>query len=88
MLADIDFKEKPAIVSYKDMEQLRFQILLPDSYYVNTSGIHICFPVTDSDDDLVTVNNFSAYLVKEISVTRYGSDKKLIPTFSPYEVYQ
>ena len=60
MLADIDFKEKPEVVSYKDMEQLGFQILLPGSYYVNTSSIHICFPITIND--LVTVNNFSAYI--------------------------
>ena len=27
-------------------------------------------------------------MIKEISVTKNGSDKKLIPTFSPYEIYQ
>ena len=43
---------------------------------------------SDIDDDLITVNDFFAHLVKEISVTKYGSDKELIPTFSPYEVYQ
>ena len=26
--------------------------------------------------------------MKEISVTKYGSDKELIPTFSSYEIYQ
>ena len=45
MLADIDTKEKPASASCKDMEQLHFQILLPDNYYVNPSSIHICFPM-------------------------------------------
>ena len=29
-----------------------------------------------------------ANFVKEISVTKYGSDKELIPTFSPYETCQ
>ena len=43
---------------------------------------------TNIDDDLITVNNFSAHLVKEIGETKYRSDKELIPTFSPYEVYQ
>ena len=43
---------------------------------------------SDIDDALITVNNFFAHLVKEISVTKYGSNKELIPTFSPYEVYQ
>ena len=34
------------------------------------------------------MNNFFAHLVKEISVTKCGSDKELISTFSPYEIYQ
>ena len=45
MLADINTKEKPASASYKDMEQLDFQILLPDNCYVNPPSIHICFPM-------------------------------------------
>ena len=59
---------------------------------MNPNSIHICFPMKifkksnealDTDDDLITVNNFFTHLVKEISVTKYGSDKELIPTFSP-----
>ena len=42
----------------------------------------------DIDADLITVNNFFVHLIKEISVTRYGNDKQLIPTFSRYEIYQ
>ena len=41
MLEDIDTKEKTAHPSYKDMEQLDFQILLTENYYVNDNGIHI-----------------------------------------------
>ena len=97
MLEDIDTKEKAANASYKDMEELDCQILLPNNYYINPSSIHICFPMkikkstneaTDIDDDLITVNDFFARLVKEISVAKYGDDKKLIATFSPYDVYQ
>ena len=43
---------------------------------------------SDIDGDMITVNNFFGHLIKEISVTKYGSDKELIPTFSPYENYQ
>ena len=59
--------------------------------------MHFCFPMTikqksdndnDIDTDLITVNFFFAHFVKEISVTRYANDKQLIPTFSPYEIYQ
>ena len=40
--------------------------------------------VQDIDSDLITVNNFFDHLVKKISVTKYGSNKELIPTFSPW----
>ena len=43
---------------------------------------------TDTDRDLTTINSFFAHLIQEISVTKYGSDKELIPTFFPYEIYQ
>ena len=60
------------------MEELDFQILLADEYYVNPNSIHICFPVkrkkfsnaaADIDGDLITVNNLFAHLIKEISIT-------------------
>ena len=97
MLDDIDTREKVAHPPYKEKEQLDFQILLTDNYYVNPANIHICFPIkilkksdntADIDVDLITVNNFFAHWVKEISITKYGSDKELPPTFSPWEVYQ
>ena len=43
MIEDIDTKEKAAHISYKDMEQLDFQIMLTNNYYVNPSNIHHCF---------------------------------------------
>ena len=42
----------------------------------------------DTDANMIPVNNFFAHFVKEISITKCGSDKELIPTFSPYETYQ
>ena len=45
MLDDIDTREKVDHPSYKDMEQLDFQILLTENYYVNPNSIHICFPI-------------------------------------------
>ena len=38
--------------------------------------------------NMITVNNFFAHWVKEISITKYGSDKELPRTLSPWEVYQ
>ena len=97
MLDDIDTRGKVAHPSYKDKEQLDFQILLPENYYVYPSNIHICFPIkfktksnndSNIDTDLITVNNFFAHWVKEISIKKYGSDKELPPTFTPWEIYQ
>ena len=45
MLDDIGTREKVARPSYKDKEQLDFQILLTKNYYVNPANIHICFPI-------------------------------------------
>ena len=91
MLEDIGTKEKPAHISYKDMENLDFQIMLTNNYYTNPNSMHICFPMkikqksvenNNIDAALIPVNNLFAHLVKEISVTRYGNDKQLMPTFS------
>ena len=92
MLDNIDTREKVSSPSYKDKEELDFQILLTDNYYMKPSNTHICFPIkikkksnnsSNIDDDLITVNNFFAHCVKEISITKYRSDKELPPTFSP-----
>ena len=67
--------------------------MLINNYYTNTNSMHICFAMKikqksdedhDIDADLITVNNCFAHLVKEKSVTGYGNDKQLMPTFSPY----
>ena len=92
MLEDIDTKEQPAHISYKDMENLEFQILLTNNYYTNLNSIYIWFPMkikkaanetNDIDTDLITANNFFCALDK-----RNKRDKVQKPTFSPYEVYQ
>ena len=97
MLDHSDTREKVAHPSYEDKEQLDFQILLTENCYVNPANIHICFPIkikkksnnsSDIDDDLITVNNFFAHWVKELSITKYGSDRELPPTFSPWEIYK
>ena len=78
------------------MERLDFQIMLTESYYVNSNSIHISFPIkifkksnkdSDIDSHMITVNNFFAHWVKEVSVAKYDSDKELPPTFSPWEIY-
>ena len=97
MLEDIDAREKVTHSSYTNMEELDFQILLTDNYYINPNSIHICFPTknkkknnaaADIDADLIIVNNLYAHFVTKTSITKIGSDKEFIPTFSFYEIYQ
>ena len=45
MLEDNDTREKVAHSSYTDMEELNFQIMLADNYYMNPNSIHICFSI-------------------------------------------
>ena len=42
----------------------------------------------DIDSHLITANDSFAHLIKERSVARYGNDKQLTPTFSPYKICQ
>ena len=69
-----DAKEQPAHTSYKDMENLEFQIMLINNYYTNPNSAHFCFPMkikkqptmindAERDTDLITVNNFFAHLL-------------------------
>ena len=73
MLEDIDTRKKVAHSSYKEMEELDFQILLTENYYVNPNSIHFCFPMkikkssnesSDIGRDMITVNNFIGHLIK------------------------
>ena len=43
MFEDIDTREKVAHPSYKDKEELDFQILLTANYYINPNSIRLCF---------------------------------------------
>ena len=95
ILEDIYTREKAAHPSYKDMEELDFQVLLTDNYYINPNSIHLCFPMkikkatneaNDIEGDLITVQKFFTHLIKEISITKNGSNKEVIPTFSLYEI--
>ena len=58
--------------------------MLTNNYHVNPNSIHLSFPIKlkkssseaqDIDSDLITVNIFFGHLVKETSVTKYGSNK-------------
>ena len=43
MIENINTKEQVAHISYKDMENLEFQIMLTSNYYTNPNSMQICF---------------------------------------------
>ena len=97
MLDDIKTIEQVAHPSYKDLETFDFQLLLDKNLYTNLNSVHFVFSIkflkrsgknADIDDELITVNKFFAHWIKEISITKYGTNKELTPTTTPQEIYQ
>ena len=97
MFDDIKTIEQVAHPSYKDLETFDFQLLLDKSLYANLNSVHFVFPIkffkksdinAEIGADLITANNFVAHWIKEISVTKYGTNKELTPTTMPQEIYQ
>ena len=74
MQEDIDIKEQLAHSSYREMENLDFQILLTNNYYTNPNSMPLCFLIkikkatektADIDVDMITVSKCFAHFVKE-----------------------
>ena len=97
-LDDIKTMEQVANPSYKDLETFDFQLLLDKNLYTNLNSVHFFFPIKlkkkksdvngDIGTDLITVNNFFAHWIKEISITKYGTNKELTATTTLQEIYQ
>ena len=83
MIDKIKTYEQPAHPFYKDKETFDFQLLLDKNQYTNTTNT-----TTAIDATMAPVNNFFAHWVKEIDITKYGTNKQLIPTSTPREIYQ
>ena len=98
MICKISTIEQPAHLSYKDKEMLDFQLLHDKNYYTNLNSHHICFPLrlrkltkaaaNLRNATLITVNNIFSHWIKEIHITKYGTNKQLIPTTTSHEIYQ
>ena len=86
MLDKVDTIEQPARISYKDLETFDFQLLLDQNLYTNLNSLHLCFPIKfkketnvalNLENDLLTVNNFFAHWIKEINITKFGTQQIL-----------
>ena len=92
MLDDIKMMEQVAHPSYKDLETFDFNLILDKNLYTNLNSVHFVFPIkfkkkanvnVDIAADLITVNNFFAHWIKEISITKYGTNIELIRHLPP-----
>ena len=72
--------EQPADTSYSDKEILDLKLILDNNYYTNLKSLHLCFPIRfkklsniahNLDADIYPVNNFFAYWIREIDITKY-----------------
>ena len=96
MIDKIKTIEQPVHLSYKDKETLDFQLLLDKNQYTNLNSLHLYFPIrfikltnptANLEATLITVNNFFAHWLKAINI-KFRTNKQLIPTTTPLEVYQ
>ena len=74
-----------------------FNCYLTKILNTNLNSVHFVFPIklfkksdinADIGADLITVNIFFAHWIKEISITKYSTNKELTPTTTPQEIYQ
>ena len=89
--------EQTVDTTYSNKEILKFELILDNNYYTNLKIFHLCFPIRfkklsniayNSDADIYTVNNFFAHWIREINITKYGTNKCLVPTTTPKEIYR
>ena len=76
-VSTLKIKEKPAVMFYKDIQNLQFPLLLPANQYTNLNSLHLCFLIKISKrtdvaqnirDNLITVSNFFVHWMKELNI--------------------
>ena len=96
-LYSTETKRKYADDTYKNKKVIEFNVQLTKGHYINFKNIHFCFPLKFNSvannaniiaAGLITVNNFSAHLVKEVDIKRYGGDKSILPLTNMVHIYQ
>ena len=89
--------EQPADTIYSDKKILDFELILDNNYYTNLKSLHLCFPIRfrklsnavhNLDADIYPVNSFFAHWIRGIDITKYGTNKPLIPTTTPKEIHR
>ena len=93
MIEKIMTIEQTADTTYSDKEILDLELILDNNYYTNLKSPHLCFPIkfrklSHAAHNLDAANNFFAHWIREIDITKYGTNKSLIPTTTPKEIYR
>ena len=73
------------------------KLTLENNYYTNLKSRHLRFPIRfkklsniahNLDADIYPENNFFAHWIRETDITKYGTNKSLIPMTTPKEIYR
>ena len=93
----IQTKKAYAASTYTDKQILEFSIELTKNHYMNFSNMILCLPITFRkstnraqaiDGDMITVNNFFAHWIKDISIKRYGDNIATLPINTTLDIYR
>ena len=83
--------------NWSDLRIFEFNMLLKADTATHFNNMHLCIPLqikkstntaNDIDDDLMTLNNFFAHFIKEIKISRYSDDIRILPTNNTVDIYR
>ena len=97
MIENIKAIEQPADTIYSNKEILDIELILDNDYYTDFKSLHLCFPIRfkklsniaqNLDADIYPVNNFFLHWIREIDITKYGTNKSIILMTTPKNIYR
>ena len=93
----IETKKTYASSTYTDMQMLEFVIDITANRYINFSTLVPCLPITFRkktnkaqaiDQTMISVNNFFAHWINDVTVKRYGDDIAVLPVNTTLDTYR
>ena len=93
----VDTKRTYAASTYSDMQQLELNLEVVNNHYINFSNMVLCLPIAFRkrtnkaaaiDATMISVNNFFAHWIKDVTVKRYGDDIAVLPFNTTLDTYR
>ena len=93
----VDTKRTYAASTYSDMQQLELNLEVVNNHYINFSNMVLCLPIAFRkrtnkaaaiDATMISVNNFFAHWIKDVTVKRYGDDIAVLPFNTTLDFYR